>query len=226
MMERSLLYRLHGHQIKKDVEADPTKFREVYRSKYGRVRIFEILGVSQESKAWVLENRKCDAPGSWFCPGQYPPGLSNVLARKKDFAQLEDFNRGQADEEYQKQYFEALSNPDKAAQRARQLQNEDQGQRAAQEQSNGAAAAAAAQNRKKAVDEIYNTWEDTEDTTLMWKLISSNQIEELKMWLEEDPTVAFIRSRDGRGPMWYVSRVPVLTKLFCLSLTSYIVSRN
>ena len=30
MMERSFLYRLHGHQIKKGVEADPDKFKEVY----------------------------------------------------------------------------------------------------------------------------------------------------------------------------------------------------
>ena len=45
--------------------------------------------------------------------------------------------------------------------------------------------------------------EDTEDTTLMWTLISNNQVEELKMWLQDDPTIAFIRSRDGRGPMWW-----------------------
>ena len=56
---------------------------------------------------------------------------------------------------------------------------------------------------KKGVDEIYNTWEDTEDTTLMWTLISNNQMDDLRMWLEEDPAIAFIRSRDGRGPMWW-----------------------
>jgi dolichyl-diphosphooligosaccharide--protein glycosyltransferase len=47
MMERSFLYRLHGHQIKKGVEADADKFKEVYRSKYGRVRIFKILGIDE-----------------------------------------------------------------------------------------------------------------------------------------------------------------------------------
>ena len=119
MMERSLLYRLHGHQIKKGVEADPTKWTEVYRSKYGRVRIYKILDVAEESREWVKNNVHCDVEGSWFCPGSYPPGLSSILSRKKDFAQLEDFNRGTSDEEYQKQYFEALNNPKEATRRAR-----------------------------------------------------------------------------------------------------------
>jgi dolichyl-diphosphooligosaccharide---protein glycosyltransferase len=197
MMERSLLYRLHGNQIKKGVDADNDKWAEVYRSKYGRVRIYKIKGVSEESRNWVSDpaNRICDVPGSWFCPGQYPPGLANILSRKKDFAQLEDFNRGEADEEYQKQYFEMLNNPEKARLLARQLEREQKEKAAA----NGGSDETA----KKRVDEIYNTWEDTEDTTLMWTLITNNQVDELKMWLDEVPTVAFIRSRDGRGPMWW-----------------------
>lgn len=39
---------------------------------------------------------------------QYPPGLQKVLKEKKDFAQLEDFNRGHDDEEYQKAYHQHL----------------------------------------------------------------------------------------------------------------------
>jgi len=204
MMERSLLYRLHGHEIKNEVVADPNKWKEVFRSKYGRVRIYKILGVDEESKVWVKDsaNRVCDVPGSWFCPGQYPPGLSDILSRKTDFAQLEDFNRDGADEEYQKQYFENLNNPQKAAANARQRERDmkvkdignDEGSEAPpRDQTYG----------KKGVDEIYNTREDTEDTTLMWTLISNNQVDDLRMWLEEDPTIAFIRSRDGRGPMWW-----------------------
>mmetsp|Transcript_15450 Transcript_15450/g.38925 ORF Transcript_15450/g.38925 Transcript_15450/m.38925 type:complete len:973 (-) Transcript_15450:115-3033(-) len=204
MMERSLLYQLHGSQIKQGVEADPDKWEEVYRSKYGKVRIYKILGVDEESKAWVEDkaNRVCDAPDSWFCPGQYPPGLSDILSRKKDFAQLEDFNRDASDEEYQKQYFENLNNPEKAASRARQLEREMK----LKEKENDESAESPPRDvsrSKKGVDEIYNTWEDTEDTTLMWTLISNNQVEELRMWLEDDPTIAFIRSRDGRGPMWW-----------------------
>lgn len=203
MMERSLLYNLHGHQIKTGVEADTTKFKEVYRSKYGRVRIFKILGVSEESKAWVAspENRVCDVEGSWFCPGKYPPALADIIARRKDFAQLEDFNRGNADSEYQKQYFEALNNPELATKKARQQEHEARMKEVSFTEERKIEGE---ENPRKEVDEIYNTWEDTEDTTLMWKLISSNQVEELRLWMEEDPTVAFIRSRDGRGPMWCV----------------------
>ncbi len=86
------------------------RFKEVFKSKYGKVRIFKILGVSKESKAWVANpaNKLCDVQGSWYCPGQYPPALEPVLKSKTDFAQLEDFNKGRADDEYQKQYFENL----------------------------------------------------------------------------------------------------------------------
>ena len=205
MMERSLLYRLHGHEIKNGVDADPSKWEEVYRSKYGKVRIYKILGVDEESKAWVNNkaNRVCDVPGSWFCPGQYPPGLDDVLSGKTDFAQLEDFNTDSADEEYQKQYFENINNPQKASAKARQLERDMKSKEIGNDEGSEAPPRDVTPRSKKGVDEIYNTWEDTEDTTLMWTLISNNQVDDLRMWLEEDPTIAFIRSRDGRGPMWW-----------------------
>ena len=196
MMARSLLYRLHSHRLRPGVEAPEDKFQEVFKSQYGYVRIFKIVGVSEESKAWVADpaNRLCDVPGSWYCPGQYPPGLSEILARKKDFQQLEDFNRGKADEEYQKRYFEDLNDPNAAKKKI--MEKELEAAKAAQQE-------AGAAEEPKSVDEVYNTWEDTEDTTRMWKLISSNSVDELKAWLEEKPHKAFIRSRDGRGPMWW-----------------------
>lgn len=43
-----------------------------------------------------------------------PPGLQKVLNEKKDFAQLEDFNRGVSDEDYQKEYFKNLNDPERA----------------------------------------------------------------------------------------------------------------
>lgn len=112
MMERSLLYQLHSHNRAENVHADPELFHEVYSSKYGKVRIFKVLQVSEESKQWVADpaNKKCDVEGGWFCPGQYPPGLIPILNRKKDFAQLEDFNyKGERDAEYQQKYFEGLT---------------------------------------------------------------------------------------------------------------------
>ena len=46
-------------------------------SRYGLVRIYKVKKISKKSKAWLADpaNRKCDAPGSWYCPGQYPPDL-------------------------------------------------------------------------------------------------------------------------------------------------------
>jgi dolichyl-diphosphooligosaccharide--protein glycosyltransferase len=109
MMEASLLYKLHGHNQKPGVTADPNRFREVFTSKYGKVRIFKVLGVSEESKAFVADpaNRDCDVEGGWFCRGIYPPALESTLQKKNDFAQLEDFNKkknSEADaEDYQRQ---------------------------------------------------------------------------------------------------------------------------
>jgi dolichyl-diphosphooligosaccharide--protein glycosyltransferase len=213
MMRRSLLYILHGHDIKPDVKAPEDRFQEVYRSTYGKVRIFKIIGVSEESKKWCDDpaNWHCDVPGSWFCPGSYPPGLNTILARKKDFKQLEDFNRGgDADHEYQQQYFKDLHDPESARrkilekERKERLQQRDEGLSEAEKK-----------EQTKKIDEIYNTWADTEETTMMWRLISSSDVDGLKRWLEVEPHKAFVRSKDGRGPMWWAfeQRNEEVTKL-------------
>lgn len=194
MMEKSLLYILHGHKLRPGVEADPSMFEEVYRSKYGKVRIFKIVGVSRKSKTWVEDNRECDA-GGWFCPGKYPPALKKHLDKKKDFAQLEDFNRGASDEEYQKEYFQNLNNPNLAKKRAEMNAKPDDNV-----PKKKSPPRALTDEEKQ---EIYSTWEDTEDSTLMWKLVSSNAIDDLQRWLENDPGAAWLRSADGRGPMWW-----------------------
>jgi len=110
MMEKSLLWKLHGHKQKDNVTADPELFEEAYSSQHGLVRIFRVLNISEESKRWAADpaNWKCDAPGSWYCEGQYPPALSWLIQERKAFQQLEDFNtKRKADkeaEEYQKEY--------------------------------------------------------------------------------------------------------------------------
>lgn len=192
MMERSLLYKLHSHKLKPGVEADPAKFQEVFRSKYGKVRIFKLLGVSQKSKNWVEENRSCDS-GGWFCPGKYPPGLKEILDKKKDFAQLEDFNRGASDADYQKEYFENLNNPELARKRAA-LESEKSGKPEASKPRT-------ITDEEKV--EIYSRWENNEDTTLMWKIVTTNAVADLERWLQQDPGAAWLRSADGRGPMWW-----------------------
>lgn len=216
MMQRSLLYNLHSHKYRKDAVVPEDKFEEVYSSKYGKVRIYKVIGVDEESKAWSSNptNRLCDSQGSWFCPGQYPPGLSAVLSQKKDFSQFEDFNkrkdkRGDEDDGYTKKYFEDLQNPDKATKTV-----------LAREKKQGAL-----NTEKDVMDrdgplqekikKIYSTWEDTEDTTKMWQLISTNNVEDLKKWLDSEPQKAFIRSKDGRGPMFWAfeQRNDEITKL-------------
>jgi len=77
LLSASLLYRLCVNGVVSGVEVDDGLFKEVHRSKHGLVRIYEVQGVSVESKQWGADpaNRLCDAPGSWYCPGQYPPNF-------------------------------------------------------------------------------------------------------------------------------------------------------
>merc|ERR1711920_482593 len=93
MMADSFVYKAvkHGNE---GISLNPKLFQEVHSTKYSMIRIYKILNVSQESKQWIAdpENRKCDAPGSWYCVGQYPPALDKLIAKRKNFAQLEDFN--------------------------------------------------------------------------------------------------------------------------------------
>ena len=113
MMKKSLLYKLTQFGYKKEVKVDPKRFEHVFTSKYGKVRIFKIVNVSQKSKKWVAnpENRVCDAPGSWYCTGQYPPALKSLIAKRKNFRQLEDFNVGQDKQssKYQEEYMKQMS---------------------------------------------------------------------------------------------------------------------
>jgi len=97
MMAKSLLYRLHSHNAVPGVKVDPERFTDVFRSKYGKVRIFKVMNVAHKSKKWVADpaNKICDAPGSWYCTGQYPPALVKKMDKfgKEDFAQVEDWNK-------------------------------------------------------------------------------------------------------------------------------------
>jgi len=94
MMEKCLLYRMVRYGEPGVPQLDPKRFTHAYTSKYGKIRIFKIMNVSLKSKKWVADpaNRICDAPGSWYCVGQYPPALSSLIAKRKPFRQLEDFN--------------------------------------------------------------------------------------------------------------------------------------
>jgi len=95
MMAASFLYKAVNHNVKPGVKLNSKYFKEVHTTQYGLMRVFKVLNVSQESKEWIANpaNRKCDAPGSWYCVGQYPPALAPLIAKRRNFAQLEDFNK-------------------------------------------------------------------------------------------------------------------------------------
>jgi len=207
MMRQSFLYTLHSSGTREGVTAPDDKFQEVYRSKYGKVRIWKILNVSKESKEWASDpsNRKCDVPGSWYCPGSYPPGLNSILSKKKDFQQLEDFNRGgDGDDEYTKQYFENLRDPETARRKVLE--------KAKQAEESASSDGEAAQPKKPSVSEeeirrrmemLYEKYDDTEQSTMMWEFIHSGNLKAIRSWLSEEPWWAYLRSADGRGPMWW-----------------------
>eukprot|EP00928_Gymnodinium_smaydae_P024853 TRINITY_DN19994_c0_g1_i1.p1 TRINITY_DN19994_c0_g1~~TRINITY_DN19994_c0_g1_i1.p1 ORF type:complete len:825 (+),score=78.19 TRINITY_DN19994_c0_g1_i1:50-2524(+) len=94
MMAESFLFRAVKHGMN-DVKLNSKLFKEVHTTKHGLMRVFQVLNVSQESKDWIADpaNRVCDAPGSWYCVGQYPPALQSLIAKRRNFAQLEDFNK-------------------------------------------------------------------------------------------------------------------------------------
>eukprot|EP00750_Incisomonas_marina_P000789 INCI1059.2.p1 GENE.INCI1059.2~~INCI1059.2.p1 ORF type:complete len:986 (-),score=184.27 INCI1059.2:87-2996(-) len=111
MMKNSLLYKLTQYGYKQDVKLDPSRFEHVFTSKYHKIRIYKVVGVSEESKKWVENNRVCDAPGSWYCQGQYPPALKSLIEKRKNFAQLEDFNKEKDEEarKYQEMYHKRMA---------------------------------------------------------------------------------------------------------------------
>jgi dolichyl-diphosphooligosaccharide--protein glycosyltransferase len=95
MMANSLLYKAVQHNMKDGVSLSRKYFEEVHTTKHGLLRVFKVMNVSQESKDWMADpaNRVCDAPGSWYCVGQFAKALEPLLAKRRSFSQVEDFNR-------------------------------------------------------------------------------------------------------------------------------------
>jgi len=95
MMAKSLVYNLYMHGKGTKAGANPKLFELAWKSPRDELRFFKVLNISQESKDWVADpaNLICDAPGSWYCVGQYPPALKKFLDKRNNFAQVEDFNK-------------------------------------------------------------------------------------------------------------------------------------
>jgi len=128
-MKKSLVNHLVSNGFTEGITVDPDMFKEVYRSKYGKVRVYQIIGVDQESKKWAADpkHRDCDVEGGWYCKGRYPPALSQFIKQGKDFVQLEDFNKKDADDEYQKQYFQGMKDKDDRAKAQQQNMKKQNG---------------------------------------------------------------------------------------------------
>ena len=206
MMAKSLLYKLHGHGQVPGVKVDKNRFKEVFTSTYNKVRIFKVMHVSQESKDWIADpnNRVCDAPGSWYCTGQYPPALDKLMASKEAFAQLEDFNvkKGKKAEEYQKAYHARMSGQlrdDRSGDYKRSKDDayfDDEDDGIPDEEDD-------VPEPTESEEPEEPSWRDTESTTRMWELIHENDVEGIQSWLDDAPDAALIRSADGRGPLWW-----------------------
>eukprot|EP00554_Chaetoceros_debilis_P004761 CAMPEP_0194095368 /NCGR_PEP_ID=MMETSP0149-20130528/56790_1 /TAXON_ID=122233 /ORGANISM="Chaetoceros debilis, Strain MM31A-1" /LENGTH=962 /DNA_ID=CAMNT_0038781309 /DNA_START=608 /DNA_END=3496 /DNA_ORIENTATION=- len=198
MMRESLLYKLHSHKIQPGVTTDPNRFREMFTSRYGKCRVFKVLSVSEESKKWVADpaNKDCDVEGGWYCRGQYPPGMQKILKEKKDFSQLEDFNSGEKDNEYQEKYFE-------------NLEKKKRGEKISTTKSSADNAAKKQWKPEplspSVIEEINKEWADNPSTVTIWEMISDGRVQELFQVLYQYPELAHIRSEDGRGPLFWAS---------------------
>jgi len=87
MVNQSLVWHMNAGEYSLEGKFENTaEFEEVFLSRTKRVRIVRVLQVSEESKLWTADpgNRRCDAPGSWYCPGQYPPLLQRYFDNASD----------------------------------------------------------------------------------------------------------------------------------------------
>jgi len=113
LMAQSLLYKLVSFQG----SVSDQRFEEVYTSRYRKVRIYKVVNVSDKSKRWAADpaNRLCDAPGSWYCPGQYPPALAKFTGIIKPAYTMPAFHQQQQAEREKQERVEAQRMADRAA---------------------------------------------------------------------------------------------------------------
>merc|ERR1719414_147504 len=64
MMGDSFLFKAVNHNLRPDVKLNSKFWQEVHTTKYGLMRVYRVMNVSEESKSWVADpaNRQCDAP--------------------------------------------------------------------------------------------------------------------------------------------------------------------
>lgn len=115
--------------------------------------------------------------------------MTKILAEKKNFKQLEDFNVKDGDDsEYQKKYFENL-----------QMANSMDGKPKRQDKNRNAIKKLSPTE----IDMLNEDWQNTDATTAMHQLIQQDNYEQIRNALATDARLAHIRSEDGRGPMFW-----------------------
>eukprot|EP00557_Chaetoceros_sp_GSL56_P001298 CAMPEP_0176492986 /NCGR_PEP_ID=MMETSP0200_2-20121128/9311_1 /TAXON_ID=947934 /ORGANISM="Chaetoceros sp., Strain GSL56" /LENGTH=1087 /DNA_ID=CAMNT_0017890625 /DNA_START=48 /DNA_END=3308 /DNA_ORIENTATION=- len=209
-MSQSLIYKLHSHNRVNGVTATPNFFKEVYESKHGKVRIFQILNIDMSSKSWVADpkNKVCDVLGGWLCRGQFPPALQRILTSEKvsfqdnNRSSNNDNNGGGGDDEEdtssRKSLESALNHPENEKTNDRQMLIKPKDMEIHVHDD-----LIGKEVTVEAIEELGKSWQDTPYTTVMWKVITQGNVEDLRSWLEMAPLLAFVRSADGRGPMFW-----------------------
>ncbi len=56
---------------------------------------------------------------------------------------------------------------------------------------------------KEQIKEINQRWEDNEIMSTLYEIIRTQQLDQLEALLQSQPVIAHMRSKDGRGPMWW-----------------------
>jgi dolichyl-diphosphooligosaccharide--protein glycosyltransferase len=53
------------------------------------------------------------------------------------------------------------------------------------------------------IADLNRHWEDTAVTTEMWQIVNDGDARILERVISQAPPLAHVRSKDGRGPMWW-----------------------
>ena len=56
---------------------------------------------------------------------------------------------------------------------------------------------------KDQIRDINQRWEDSQITSKLFHLIQTNEVGMIEKALKNQPSYAHVRSKDGRGPMWW-----------------------
>ena len=125
-----------------------------------------------------------------YCAGQYPPALKKLIARRKNFAQLEDFNSANKNDEYNREYMARMNGE-------KQGGGNEQGYRDGSSASRKKKASDGDKTKKiRQRSKVWaekQPWENTEKTGILYDMIKNNEVAQLEKILETDPDAVHVR---------------------------------